>query len=153
MFLATADRHPRIAPAAGLAEGFSAAEAVAECGRCLHCDCRKRTHCALRGVASSLEVHGTHFKTHDRPLVEQQTRHADVIFEPGKCIKCGLCVEITRRRQEPLGLTFVGRGFDVKVAVPFGEPLSAGLKTTAAECVRACPTGALAFKAPEIDRD
>ena len=46
---------------------------------------------------------------------------------------------------EPLGLTFIGRGFDVRVAAPFDRPIEEGLRTVAEECVRHCPTGALAF--------
>ncbi|MGD2110864.1 MAG: hypothetical protein PVI86_15910, partial [Phycisphaerae bacterium] len=47
---------------------------------------------------------------------------------------------------EPLGLTFVGRGFDVRVGVPFDRTVAEALTHTARECVDACPTGALAFK-------
>ena len=41
---------------------------------------------------------------------------------------------------------FIGRGFDVHVAVPFNQSIEAGLKRTAHEVVAACPTGALALK-------
>ena len=66
------------------------------------------------------------------------------MFEPGKCIKCGLCVRICEQAaDEPLGLTFVDRGFDLHVGVPFDEGLERGLQKMAAECVEVCPTGAL----------
>jgi predicted molibdopterin-dependent oxidoreductase YjgC len=76
----------------------------------------------------------------------RQVQHDLVIWEPEKCIKCGLCVSITKVNQEPLGLAFVRRGFDVGINVPFGESIRAGLTTSARECVTACPTGALALK-------
>ena len=47
----------------------------------------------------------------------------------------------------PLGLTFVGRGFSVRVGVPFDESLDQALRSVAAACIEACPTGALAFVA------
>ena len=47
-------------------------------------------------------------------------------------------------RKEPLGLTFVGRGFDVRLQVPFQRNFDEALQKVAAECIAACPTGALA---------
>ena len=79
----------------------------------------------------------------DRLRCEIRCDHPEIIFEPGKCIACGLCVQITGEASETLGLTFVGRGFDVRVAVPFNQSLEKGLGRAAAECVAACPTGAL----------
>lgn len=64
-----------------------------------------------------------------------------VIFEPGKCILCGICVKLTELAQEELGLTFVGRGFDVRVAAPFNRTIGDGLQKVAEECVKHCPTG------------
>jgi NADH dehydrogenase/NADH:ubiquinone oxidoreductase subunit G len=66
-------------------------------------------------------------------------------FDSGKCIKCGICVRITESRGENPGLAFLGRGYGVRVGVPFGGSLSNALANTAQECARACPTGALAL--------
>jgi NADH dehydrogenase/NADH:ubiquinone oxidoreductase subunit G len=78
-------------------------------------------------------------------LFTQQARHQKIIYESGKCIDCGLCVQIAREAGEEVGLTFIGRGFDVRVAVPFDGSIADGLKKSADKCVAACPTGALAF--------
>ncbi len=69
-----------------------------------------------------------------------------MIFEPGKCIDCGLCIQIAAAAGESLGLTFVGRGFNVRVAVPLDRHLNEALARAAAQCVAACPTAALAFR-------
>lgn len=144
VFLREAGPEPRV-PLARPVDGFSRHEARAESLRCLGCDCRKTDRCLLRRHAETYDAKQTRYKA-QRGVFVQQTQHPDVIYEPGKCIDCGICIQIASAHGEKLGLTFVGRGFDVRVAVPFGESLAEGLKTAAAECVRACPTGALAFK-------
>ena len=82
----------------------------------------------------------------ERRKYEQDIRHADILFEPGKCIDCGLCVQITAAGGEDLGLTYIGRGFDVRIGVPLGHSAAEALTKVAAECVAACPTAAIAWK-------
>ena len=135
----------------GTTGGLSLEEAHAESLRCLHCDCRKPDTCLLRQHAQALGARQARYKAERRRFV-QQTQHPDVIYEPGKCIDCGICIQVASRAGEELGLTFVGRGFDVRVAVPFSESLAEGLKVAAAQCVHACPTGALAFKDGHAER-
>ena len=129
-------------------------QADAESMRCLHCDCRKADSCRLRDYSDEYEADPNRYKG-ERRLFEQHTQspqegetpvEPQVIYEPGKCIKCGLCIQITSKAREALGLTFIGRGFDVRVDVPFSSPIAQGLQKVAAECVEACPTGALALK-------
>jgi NADH dehydrogenase/NADH:ubiquinone oxidoreductase subunit G len=82
----------------------------------------------------------------ERKKIRKIVQHDIVIYEPEKCIKCGICVRITEKYQEELGLTFIGRGFDVQVGVPFSKSLQMGLTHTALEAADACPTGALSRK-------
>ncbi|MBN1673070.1 MAG: (2Fe-2S)-binding protein [Kiritimatiellae bacterium] len=145
-FLAQAVADGTVTPAGGLESGFTDTEAACEAGRCLHCDCRKPETCRLRRYAEAYGARQARFKPAERRLFEQVVQHPDVVFEPGKCISCGLCVRITEQRRAALGLAFLGRGIATRVGVPFGESLADGLKEAAKECVEACPTGALAFR-------
>ncbi len=120
-----------------------------EANRCLHCDCLKPVSCKLRRYAEEYGLGPRLKRTIPRPPVEAIQRSGEVFFEPGKCIKCGICIEITRSGSGDLGLTFDGRGFDSRVRVPFGEALARGLGKSAIECVKACPTGALSLRNEE----
>ncbi|MDR1963329.1 MAG: (2Fe-2S)-binding protein [Planctomycetaceae bacterium] len=133
-------------PAATVPAATIRAEAIREASRCLHCDCRGRNKCRLLQYASLYQADGRRFdfvKSVRKPLVIQ--RSGTIIYEPGKCIKCGLCVDVTKSSGEEWGLTFFGRGFGVRVGVPFDEPLQKALSQSAAEAVNACPTAALSF--------
>lgn len=172
-FVAGASKVARVQPSTDGA-GFTDEQARREAGRCLHCDCRKAESCKLRQYAQEYGAKPNRYKPARpacagpslpprkrgtgsgqapseveggvRRLFVQHTQHPDIIYEPGKCIRCGLCIKIAAQAGERPGLTFVGRGFDVRVAVPFDGQLADALKRAARQCVAACPTGALAFK-------
>jgi NADPH-dependent glutamate synthase beta subunit-like oxidoreductase/ferredoxin len=142
---AAASPGPRLSPVLGAVSGFKPEEAAREAARCLGCDCRKVGDCKLRLYAEEYGADWSRFRG-ARRKIEIHVQQGGVIFEPGKCISCGICVQIAEEAGEPLGLTFVGRGFDVRIGVPFGRTIEEGLRKVAAECVAACPTGALAFE-------
>jgi NADPH-dependent glutamate synthase beta subunit-like oxidoreductase len=142
-FMAEAAPEPRTEPADRATGAYAADEATGEAARCLHCDCRKPGTCQLRRYADEYGVNPRGWKpAHRRPV--EIVRHGNTVYEPGKCIACGICVRIATAAREPLGLTFIGRGFTVRIGVPFHESLEKGLSRVAAACVEACPTGALA---------
>ncbi len=142
-FMPEATDRSRLEPDAPGA-GFTREQAEAESSRCLHCDCRKPVACKLRAYADEYGISSTRYKG-ERRVFEQHRGRPQVIYEPGKCIDCGICVRIAERDRERLGLTFIGRGFQVRVGVPFNEALSDALTEAAGEVVRSCPTGALSF--------
>ncbi len=148
-FLGHAAPYERVEPSGGPDAGFSLEEAERESRRCLHCDCRKPSSCALRRYADEYGAHQRRYRYGERKRFVRAGRHGGVVFEQGKCIKCNICIDIAKQAGERLGLTFVGRGFDVRVAAPFDETIEDGLEKTAAECIESCPTGALAWRDAE----
>jgi len=114
-----------------------------ESERCLHCDCRANKDCSLRDYSEEYGAKQTQFKVKDRPKFEQLNQSSVAVFEPGKCIKCGICVRVTQDGGEKYGFTFVGRGFEVKAGVSLEKNLDAGLGNLASKAVKSCPTGGL----------
>jgi len=142
-FLAGASGATRVSPCEAC-RSHSAREAATEGARCLHCDCHSSGNCVLQHYAQVYGADAGRFRS-ERRKFEQQRQPGGILFEPGKCIVCGICVKLCELAAEPLGLTFVGRGFDVRVAASLNASIEAGLQKVAEECVKQCPTGALVF--------
>jgi NADH dehydrogenase/NADH:ubiquinone oxidoreductase subunit G len=102
--------------------------------------------CKLRKHADRYNANQRRFKEDTFKPVTKVLVHDAVIYEPQKCIKCGICVRLTALQKEKYGFTFIGRGFDVRIGIPFDETLENRLSETALEIARACPTGALSAK-------
>jgi hypothetical protein len=128
------------------ADGLTPEQVMEEAARCLHCDCRDLESCKLRIYSDAYGADQKRFKSEERQICSKQVQHDQIIYEPSKCIKCGICVRITEQYKEKFGFTFIGRGFEVVVGIPFGESTREGLKKAALVVADACPTGALCRK-------
>lgn len=142
---------PRTKPAAGSETGFTREEAQNEATRCMHCDCRKPASCKLRLYAEEYGAKRARFRTSSRRPFEHDLSHNEIVFEQGKCIACGICTRITERDGNTPGLCLSGRGMETRIGAPLNKSIAEGLADTdsAAACVEACPTGALAWRAKE----
>ena len=136
----------RIFPEKGAYTGFTKEEAIVEAKRCLHCDCRAIDDCKLRIYSDQYQADQKRFKTSERRNITKMMNHGSVVYEPQKCIKCGICVRLTEKYTEKFGFTYIGRGFDVEIGVPFNEELKEGLTATAVKVAKGCPTGAISLK-------
>ena len=154
-FIKEAEAFNQIIPAESPEKGYSYKEAVKESKRCFHCDCRKLESCKLRQYAEEYGANHKRFKFGQRKRFQKIVQHDLINFEPGKCIKCNICIEITKKAGERFGFTFINRGFNVQLTVPFNESLKNGLQKVIKECVDACPTAALAWRNAEdgLDHD
>jgi hypothetical protein len=157
----------RIEPARGMLAGMTAEEVKAEAARCMHCDCRKLDSCKLREYSDEYGAVQKRFAYEERKAVRKyftqgsihqvptqaltqserlSSLSTGIVYEPEKCIKCGICVRLTAKHQEKFGFTYIGRGFEVEIGVPFNEDINEGLKLIAEKVADECPTGALARK-------
>ncbi len=145
-YMKEADKDKRVATNDNFRAGFSVEEAILEAKRCMHCDCRKLDNCKLRDYSDEYKASQNTYKQSTRKQLVKYVNHEKIIYEPEKCIKCGICVRITEKHGEKFGLTYIGRGFDIQINAPLSETLNNALDKTAIECAEKCPTGALAIK-------
>lgn len=128
-----------------LHETTDADHARAEAAMCLHCDCSAASACKLRHYAAMYNAR-TRSPGDARPEMTINRDHPDLTYEPGKCIRCGLCVKIAQQAGEPDGLAFIGRGYDLQVGPPNDQTMAEALRKAAKACAEACPTGALTWE-------
>jgi predicted molibdopterin-dependent oxidoreductase YjgC len=144
-YLKEASKSARVIPETNRKEGFTQDEAIREALRCMHCECLKQDNCLLRIYADACQIDRNRYAVGERKTMVRQIQHDFIVYEPEKCIKCGLCVEISNQEGEKFGLAFEGRGFDVAITPPLGVNFSESLSHAAVRCAMACPTGALAL--------
>lgn len=117
-----------------------------EASRCLHCDCEALEHCLLHHYAELYDCDARRFAgpgQHYRGRIEGR----GVRLETGKCIACGICVQIAAAAPDAAGLAVCDRSTAIRVAPPAGLTLDAALGSSARECAEACPTGAITVAA------
>ena len=105
--------------------------------RCLHCACDGRADCQLRDLATKAGIKVSRYGVNTSlPVKEQIPVTGRLVYEPAKCIRCGLCVYNTQN-----GFTFERRGFDMRVVIP-----EESKQHVSEKIAKLCPTGALVLK-------
>ena len=143
--LKLASEIPTIKAKGGYAEGYTLAEAQSEADRCLRCSCEAQEDCKLREYTDEYGANAKRFAQLEKAAMKRIV-DGNLVFEPGKCTRCGICVRVARQRGEPLGLAFIGRSDELEVAVPLDETLTQALQNCAKEAAENCPTGALELR-------
>jgi len=138
--------HKRIKLPNGKLDNFSAEQAVKESERCMHCDCRKPDTCKLRIYSDEYQADRKKFLFGERKKIKKYTQHEIIVYEPEKCIKCNLCVEISAKEKDSLGFTTIHRGFNVEISIPYNKSIKGLFEKTARKCAAACPTGAISLR-------
>ena len=112
--------------------------------------CAKSGSCELQKIAAHLKV-----KLKTRRF-KKILRHLPVdsssplfIYDPNKCVLCGQCIQVCRRRLGIGALGFAHRGFNRRMTTFGDEPIGQSQCAECRDCVNICPTGALCFKQAE----
>ena len=74
-------------------QGLTEQQARQEASRCLSCDCAKLHDCRLRNAAVAYHANPSRYRGQRREH-QRITSHPYVLYQPGKCIACGLCVPV-----------------------------------------------------------
>ena len=124
---------------------LTAEDAITEASRCIHCDCRKSNNCRFRQYCTEYGVKSV-INSQNRRLITQDSTHDSVVFEPGKCVRCGICVRLSSCNCESVGMSILSRGYDVRIAPPLNKTICDALTHDVSSIVQNCPTGAFSYK-------
>lgn len=114
--------------------------------RCMHCECLRQSSCSLRYYADEYSIRSIKYRADERHEIHRNTEHPDIVFEAGKCIRCGICVRLTDKKKENTGVTFKGRGYETVIASSLGRTLDTAITESLPEILRYCPTGAFSYR-------
>lgn len=123
--------------------GFSPEAAKEDAMRCLACGCHDVFECKLYNYINEYDLAEEPFVPfeHNRGAKED-TSHPFIIYNPDKCILCGLCVRVCEDVMDNGALGLTKRGFETVVRPSLGQPLAETSCISCGQCVSVCPVGA-----------
>jgi bidirectional [NiFe] hydrogenase diaphorase subunit len=109
---------------------------------CAHC--AANGNCELQKIAAHLKVKLKPKRLRElRKQLPIDSSHPEIEYDPNKCVLCGRCVYVCRRRLGIGVLGFARRGFDRAVTTFEDMPLAETECEGCGECAAVCPVGAL----------
>ena len=127
--------------------GFTPEEAEYEGNRCLECGCMDYDECDLFTRSNQYPVKPERFFG-DKVKLPQRDEHPSIIYDPNKCILCGMCVRICDEVMDNSALGLVDRGFGTAMMPAMKRHLSDTTCISCGQCISVCPVGALQEKRP-----
>lgn len=127
--------------------GFTPETAEYEGNRCLECGCMDYHECDLFTRSNEFPVRPERLFG-DKVKLPVQNEHPSIIYDPNKCILCGMCVRICDEVMDNSALGLVDRGFGTAMMPAMQRHLSDTSCISCGQCISVCPVGALQEKRP-----
>jgi len=110
---------------------------------CTSCD--SDGACKLQDYAYRYQADEAYFGPAKRRLVEPNytSNNEAILYDPDKCILCGLCVNYCEEVPMAEALTFAGKPDDMQVSTAFGKNLLDSTCVLCGGCIAVCPSGAM----------
>ncbi len=114
---------------------------------CTSCD--RDGACKLQDYAYRYQADEGRFGLPERRPVKPNYAASSeaILYEPDKCILCGLCLTYCEEVQKAEALTFAGRIGQIEVSTAFGIDLDKSSCVLCGGCVEICPAGAMLDRA------
>jgi len=114
---------------------------------CTSCD--REGACKLQDYAYRYQADEAYFGPAPRkPIRPNYTTNSEaILYDPDKCILCGLCVNYCEEVPMAEALTFAGKPDDMQVSTTFGIDLFKSTCVLCGGCIAVCPTGAMTERA------
>jgi len=114
---------------------------------CTSCD--KDGACKLQDYAYRYQADEGRFGLPERsPRRPNYAANSEaILYDPDRCVLCGLCVRYCEEVQKAEALTFCGRLGQLEVSTAFGIDLQESSCVLCGGCVEICPTGAMLDRA------
>ena len=112
-------------------------------GACATCD--ENGNCTLQQYAYQYQISDEvlNLSKDSEPCENYTTGNEALVYDLGKCIRCGRCIRICQEVQMAEALTFKERASNVEVSTAFNIPLNDSTCELCGQCISTCPTGAL----------
>ncbi len=136
--------------------GFTDLTCRKEAQRCLDCGCSSIQDCSLRELSLEYKVQPHKFKVNDSTGGEKHFIDDSIrlfTYEASKCIKCGTCVRVCDKVAGVKAISFMGRGFDSKIANSPKSDMNSSTCILCGMCIDSCPTGALVEHISDFKRE
>ena len=104
--------------------------------------CGRNGTCELQDLAADFGIREQPF-ANIVPDVQLDRSTGSIVLDARKCIACGRCVEVCQQVQNVWALSFVERGFDVRMAPAGDIQLGDSPCVRCGQCSAHCPTGAI----------